>query len=253
MWPIDIETSSFACRQVDEFAVLELLEGAKELLTTAGANQEFRNFFTTIAETPDIRGLAVVYTAQFRGGEELREYLEASLEKSSPQIDSGPFIAYRTALIRSLEFLKTFPMPVVVGLDGDSAADSFGVSMAVDMRVATDRAQIIHPNIGQGLPPSPSFAYFLVHALGFPKAIELLLTKTTLTSQEAFELGLVSKVVPPEALESTCLDTLRQLSALSGPSIVETRRMLQPDGDEVRQFMQTGFESLQRCAHGLKA
>ena len=72
--------------------------------------------------------------------------------------------------------------------------------------------------------------------------MELILTKPGFSSQETFDLGLISQVVKEEELEDTCLDILRQLTGIPGQTIAETRRMLQPDIIEVKKFIDSSFE-----------
>ena len=115
--------------------------------------------------------------------------------------------------------------------------------MAFDLRIAAEGTSFFHPNLQFGLPPSPTLSFYLVRSLGVNRATELILTKPRLSSQEVLDLGLITQVVSAEDLENTCLDKLRQLSTIPAYTFVESRRMLQPNMDEVRKYIDAGFQS----------
>ena len=79
------------------------------------------------------------------------------------------------------------------------------------------------------------------------------LSKTALSAQDAFDLGLITQIVSKEDLKKTCLDKLHQLSKLSGDALVETRRMMQPNMDRLMRYIDAGFDSATRCMNKMKA
>ena len=70
--------------------------------------------------------------------------------------------------------------------------------------------------------------------------------------QEALDLGLIAQVVSTDDLENTCLEKLRHLSPIPDYALVESRRMLQPDIEEIRKYIEAGFEGALRCLYKMK-
>ena len=132
-------------------------------------------------------------------------------------------------------------------MDGDIGPTSFALNLAFDMRLATDNAGFIHPNLQFGLPPSPLLTYFLIQSLGHQKATELILTRPKISVQEAADLGFLNQIVSRADLKKKCIEKLRQISGIPELTLIETRRMLQPDLHTLRKYIDQGFESALKC------
>ncbi len=90
--------------------------------------------------------------------------------------------------------------PSIAAVDGWCLAGACELAMACDMIVASERAKFGEPEIRFGSGPVTLLMPFV---LGQKKTMELLLTGDTIDAQEAERVGLVNKVVAPEALVET--------------------------------------------------
>ena len=249
MSAINVTGDSFTCRQIDDMAVLTILEGANLLTTTVSGKEQLVGLLETIRDSKQLNGLAVLYSNKYEGDAEHKRFLQDSIEGESIQSERRYSITYKSALIQFLKMIDTFPMPIVSGMNGDIGPASFAINLAFDLRIATNGTSFVHPNLQLGLPSSPPLTFYLVRNLGPAKAAELILTKPKFSSQEALDLGLITQVVSAEELENVCLDMLRQLRTIPGHAITETRRMLQPDIDEVQKYLDAGFEGSLRSLY----
>lgn len=252
MGSIDMATATFTCHQEDDFAVITILEGAKIVTTTVGGKEDLMKAMDMIHAAQQIKGVAVLYSAEYRGDAEHKKFLIESLE-GIRSTEQGRFATtYKYSIIQFLERIISFPKPIVGGMEGAIGPTSFGINLAFDLRISADDTNFLHPNLKFGLPPEPLLAHYLIQTLGSFKATELFLTKSALSAQDAFDLGLITQIVSKENLKNTCLDRLRQLTDLSGNTLVETRRMLHPDMDGLRNFINAGFDSAIRCMYKIK-
>lgn len=251
MTAINVINDSFTCHQVDDMAVLTILEGAQILSTTVSGKENMLAALKAIKDSRQIKGLAVLYSDKYAGDAEYKRFLQKLLKEKHSQNESSYSVTYKSALIQFLKIIYTYPIPIVGGMNGDIGPDTLGINLAFDLRVATDRTSFFHPNLKFGLPPSPPLTFYLVRSLGSYRATELILTKPEFSSQEALDLGLITQVVSVEELERTCLDKLRQLSTIPDHTLVESRRMLQPGIDEVKKFIDAGFEGSVRSLNKL--
>ncbi|WP_333814442.1 enoyl-CoA hydratase/isomerase family protein [Tabrizicola sp.] len=101
--------------------------------------------------------------------------------------------------------------PTIAAVDGWCLAGACELAMACDMIVATDRAQFGEPEIRFGSGPVTLLMPFV---LGQKKTMELLLTGDTIGAAEAECLGMINRVVAPDALEAT-VDQLARKIALT--------------------------------------
>jgi len=95
---------------------------------------------------------------------------------------------------------RRIPYPVVAAINGPAAGAGFSLALMCDIRIASDAAffAIAYGRIGAA--PDGGMTYFLPRVIGPGPALELLLEDPNLSAADALERGLVSKVVPADAL-----------------------------------------------------
>jgi 2-(1,2-epoxy-1,2-dihydrophenyl)acetyl-CoA isomerase len=125
-----------------------------------------------------------------------------------------------TNLRRGMEvsrLLHQMSKPVVAQVDGAAAGAGLSIALACDLRVASESCKITTAFAKVGLSGDYGGTYFLTHLLGSAKARELYLTSPVLTAQEAYHLGMVTKVVPDSEVDAAAHELA--LSLAQGPSI----------------------------------
>ncbi len=252
MTEIDIKNDSFTCRQDDDLAVLTILEGAKKIFTEVGSKEDLMSILETIKNSKKIKGLAILYSDKYPGNDEYKRFLLELLEEKQYQDKSRYTVTYKSAIIQFLKIINKYPIPIVGGMDGDVGPDSFGLNLAFDLRIATERTIFFNPNLQLGFPPSALLSFYLVRSLGSPMATEMMLTKSEISSDEALDLRLITQIVSAEDLEYTCLEKLRELSTIPNHALVEARRILQPSIDEIRNYIDAGIEGSLRSLYKMK-
>ena len=106
--------------------------------------------------------------------------------------------------------------PVISAINGDAMGQGLELALSCDIRLASDKARFGFPQVAQGLIPSDGGTQRLPRIVGRGKALELILAAETITAQEAFEIGLVSKVVSGENLAAEA-EALAKTIASKGP------------------------------------
>ncbi len=116
------------------------------------------------------------------------------------------------------ERIENFPVPVVASVNGVAAGGGFELALACHMRIASSAASFSLPETRLGLIPGYGGTQRLAREIGVARATELMLTRRTISSDEALKLGLVNRLVTPGDLKSQVFalaDELEQLSPLS--------------------------------------
>lgn len=90
--------------------------------------------------------------------------------------------------------------PVIAAVNGIALGGGFELALACDIRVCSDNAKFGLPEVSLGIIPGAGGLYRLTRIAGLGIAKELILTGSTLDSQRALQLGLVSMVVPQAEL-----------------------------------------------------
>ena len=109
---------------------------------------------------------------------------------------------YRTWLaIRNLE------VPTIAAVNGPAVGAGLCVALACDIRYAAAGARLGAPFVKLGMHPGMASTYLLPEVVGRAAARDLLLTGRMVDAEEALRLGLVSRVIEPEAFLDEVLDT----------------------------------------------
>ncbi|PUZ26878.1 2-(1,2-epoxy-1,2-dihydrophenyl)acetyl-CoA isomerase [Chitinophaga costaii] len=96
--------------------------------------------------------------------------------------------------------IRDLPKPVICQLNGVAAGAGCSLALACDVIIASETASMIEIFINIALVLDSGSSYFLPRTLGYHRAFELATKASKLSAQEAKALGLINKVVPPEAL-----------------------------------------------------
>ena len=106
--------------------------------------------------------------------------------------------------------------PVIAAINGDALGQGLELALSCDIRLASDKAHFGLPQVAEGHIPMDGGTQRLPRIVGRAKAIELLLTAQAIDAEEAFEIGLVNKVVPHDKLASEA-EALATTLAAKGP------------------------------------
>lgn len=113
--------------------------------------------------------------------------------------------------------MRSMPKPSIAAVNGHALGLGFAISLACDMRIASNNAKFGAYWILRGIPPESAGAFTLPRIVGRAKACELCFTGRLVDALEAKEIGLVNHVVPAEELMPRTLDLAKTIAA--GPPI----------------------------------
>jgi enoyl-CoA hydratase/3-hydroxyacyl-CoA dehydrogenase len=104
------------------------------------------------------------------------------------------------------------------------------LAMACDFRIAAQSASFGQPEINLGIIPGFGGTQRLPRLIGEARALELNLVGDPIDAPEAYEVGLVSRVVPDHELMDTALAWARKLSE-QAPVAIERIKRVSAAGD----------------------
>jgi len=145
------------------------------------------------AEQADLR--VVLFTAKGRNFSAGIDYPALARMKKD---EAGHFADVGFNLLKHIEAL---PVPVIAALKGETTGAGLGLALAADIRIASSDAVFSFPEARLGVPPVFGASQRLAKTVGVGRAKELLFTGRTVGADEALRIGLVNKVVPPDALD----------------------------------------------------
>jgi methylglutaconyl-CoA hydratase len=128
-------------------------------------------------------------------------------------------------IARLLLTLYELPLPTIAAVHGPAIAGGTGLATICDFTIATPAAKFGFTEVRIGFVPALVSA-FLALQVGDKRSRDLLLTGRLFTAEEALNIGLVNKVVPPDELAGQVETLVRDLIANSPQSLAATKRLL---------------------------
>jgi enoyl-CoA hydratase len=125
---------------------------------------------------------------------------------------------------RLMTSIERLGKPVIARVQGFALGGGMELAMACHLRVASEKAKFGQPEINLGLIPGFGGTQRLLRLAGRGAALELCLTGAPINAQRAYELGIVTRVVAPEALDeavNTLADQLAAAAPLAAAGILD--------------------------------
>jgi len=120
--------------------------------------------------------------------------------------------------------------PILAAINGPAAGVGLALACYCDVRLAAAGAKLTTAHGRLGLPAEFGLSWLLPRLVGASRAADLLLSSRVFLAEEAHEMGLVAKVVAPEALGAAVADYAGELATRVAPSsLAATKRQLYLD------------------------
>jgi len=135
--------------------------------------------------------------------------------------------------------------PIVAAVSGFVLGGGCEFAMTCDMIIASETTKFGQPEIKIGTMPGAGGTQRLTKALGKAKAMELILTGRFLSAEEAYDRGLVNKVVPVEMYLQEALALASEIAQLSPVAVLLAKeavnRSFETHLEEGLQFERRNF------------
>ena len=155
-------------------------------------------------------------------------------------------------LTPAAEALLHTNVPIIAAVNGAAVGWGMELAMMADIRVASERARFGELFVLRGLVSDVAGLGRLAQLVGRERAAELLFTGTVVDADEAFAIGLVSRLVPHDELLATSMELAHRIVA-NPPLAVQQlkaglRRALDPDWDELGRWVSSTLGDLFQTA-----
>ncbi len=120
--------------------------------------------------------------------------------------------------------IARFEKPLIAAVNGAAIGAGLDLACMADIRIASRDAQFGSTFVKLGLVPGDGGAFLLSRVVGFPRALEMMLTARILDAREAEQIGLVHQVVDGPGLLEAAREKAAQIAA-NGPLAVRLTKV----------------------------
>jgi enoyl-CoA hydratase len=153
----------------------------------------------------------------FAAGADIKEMSE----KPSAEFFAEDFFAAWTSRI-----VKATRKPWIAAVNGFALGGGCELAMMADFIIASENAKFGQPEIKLGVAPGMGGSQRLTRAVGKAKAMDMCLTGRMMDAAEAERSGLVSQVVPLDALLETALKSAATIAAMPPLAALMNKEMV---------------------------
>ena len=167
---------------------------------------ELYEILTALKDDDDVRVVVFKGAGEkaFCAGADLTEFLTAP----------SPVVARQVRWERDVwgQFLR-LPQPLIAALHGYVLGSGFEIALCCDIRIASEDVCFGLPEVGLGIIPAAGGTQTLPRVVGRARALEMLLGNRWIKGQEAYEIGLVNRMVPRGELLETAEEIARKIAS----------------------------------------
>ncbi len=159
-------------------------------------------------------------------------------------IDSGSAAEWIRTLGAFYQAVRLFPKPTVAAVNGIAAGAGMQLALHADIRIGSPLARFAQTEINVGL-PSILGPWVMQRVIGFGATLDMSLTGRIVEAEEALRIGLLSRVVPSDALPGEALTLAQALGARPAVAIRETKAwMAEIDGKTFPEAIEAAAASM---------
>ncbi|MEO7664217.1 MAG: enoyl-CoA hydratase-related protein [Candidatus Limnocylindrales bacterium] len=192
-----------------------------------------------IAADRGIRAIVLTGAGRaFCAGQDLRE----RLEPGAPPLGEELRLRYNPIIAA----LRGLPQPVIAAVNGVAAGAGASLAFACDLRFASESASFVLAFGRIGLVPDSGATWTLPRLVGAARAAEMALLGDPIHAAQALQLGLVSRVVPPEWLRHNVTEAAKRIAESAPGATAATKRLL---GAAFDRDLDTALEAEAEAQH----
>lgn len=194
--------------------------------------EELQSALGQVKEDRKIRAVIITGAGEkvFCAGADLKERAGMNEEQ----------VRQAVSMIRSsINMIDSLPQPVIAAINGIALGGGLELSLACDIRIASDTAILGLTETSLAIIPGAGGTQRLPRLIGLGRAKELIYTARRISAEEAYQYGLIERIVSLAELEQKTMEIAKSIVA-NGPIAVKMAKRAISRGIETD--LQSGLE-----------
>jgi enoyl-CoA hydratase/carnithine racemase len=167
-------------------AILKMTrDEALNALNTELINQ-LDNYVIEIQKDSNIRAVLITGGNNFAAGADIKEMIDCN-EEEAAKFNFSP----------TFQKIYELEIPTIAAIEGYALGGGLELAITCDLRIASSKAKMGFPETGLGIMPGAGGTVITPRLLNISKTMELILLGKIINADEAYQIGLINKVVDP--------------------------------------------------------
>src|SRR5437899_10010181 len=169
----------------------------------------------------------------------------AAVDNSAPVV--GELLLHYHAFI---ETVRRMPKIVLSSVHGSAAGAGMGLAFVTDLCIAADDARFTPAYARMGVSPDGGSTVGMVGTVGVRRALQIFLAEDSFSAQQAYDWGLVAKIVPAAELKAATRKFAERLAQNPLAAIGATKSLVYQAGvTPTKQQLDAEEEKIIDCMH----
>jgi enoyl-CoA hydratase len=165
-------------------------------------------------------------------------------------ISAALWLQQHAVLEQMMLAMHTCPLPVIAAVNGAAYGGGLELVLNCDFAYGCPEARFAFPEPRLGFIPGAMGTQWLPRAVGLGRAMELCMTGSQFSAEEAFSWGLLNKIVPREKLLDAVLETAERIQSASPLAVRQVKKALHETlGSGLAAGYKHEIELYKRCIH----
>ncbi|MBU0726952.1 MAG: enoyl-CoA hydratase [Alphaproteobacteria bacterium] len=203
-------------RPEDGIAIVRINRPEVRNALNVATRRKLAEAFAALSEDETVRAIILTGDDQaFAAGADLREF-----------IDATPIDLLLRHTERLWRAVSSTPQPVIAAINGFALGGGLELAMHADIIIAGEGAKFGQPEVRVGIMPGAGGTQRLTRAIGKFHTMKLCLTGRPIDAPEAFQIGLISKLVADDQVMPEALKMARDLATLPPIAVQQIKEVI---------------------------
>jgi enoyl-CoA hydratase len=194
---------------------------------------ELKTVFTSIKTDDDVNVIILTGAGEkaFVAGADIAELNQLNVISGKEFAEKGQEV---------FDLIENLGKPVIAAVNGFALGGGCELALSCHIRIASENAKFGQPEVNLGVIPGYGGTQRLARLINKGRALEMILTGDMVNVHEAYRLGLVNNVFPPEILLDETYKLAKKILSkgqiavcMSVKAVVSTEELTQHDGQHL--------------------
>lgn len=201
------------CNQLDAVLTITINRPDKLNALNKATLEELHQALVDAEHNKTIRVIIITGSGAkaFVAGADISEFANYNISEGAELAQKGQTLVF--------DLIQNLKKPIIAAVNGFALGGGLELAMAAHFRVASDNAKMGLPEVSLGLIPGYGGTQRLAQIVGRGKALEMIMSASMITADEALKYGLVNYVVAQDNLLEFCENLANRIARSSSTAI----------------------------------